>query len=243
MVDKSTEHYAGANPAPGATLDVFLKQNKDKYMNILIGFEESQAICIEFRKRGHEAFSCDLKKSSGVHPEWHLQMDIFCALLLKKWDLIILHPPCTYTALCGNRWYYNSPLRAEGIELCKNSWELACGICECVLLEQPKTIMQRYIGKRSQTIHPWQFGHGETKETWLWMKGLPKLIPTNVVDGRENRIWKMPPGPDRQTLRSKTYPGIAKAIAKQYSNFLINNYDNIKLTKESRIYSRQMGRP
>jgi hypothetical protein len=185
-------------------------------VNILIGFEESQASCIEFRKLGHDAFSCDLKKCSGGKPEWHLQMDIFEALHLKKWDLIILHPPCTYTALCGNRWYWNSPLRIEGIELCKRSWEVACSVCDKVVLEQPKTIMQKYIGKRSQTIHPYQFGHGETKETWLWVKGLPLLQPTNIVDGRENRIWKMPPSPERAELRSKTYPGIAQAFASQW---------------------------
>lgn len=186
-------------------------------LNVLIGFEESQATTIEFRKLGHHTFSCDLKRCSGGHPEWHLQMDIFKALYLKNWDLIILHPPCTYTALCGNRWYWDSPLRKEGIELCKSSWETSCDLCECVVLEQPKTIMQRYIGKRSQTIHPWQFGHGETKETWLWIKGLPLLKPTNIVEGRENRIWKMPPSKDRQELRSKTYPGIASAFANQWS--------------------------
>ena len=187
-------------------------------MNILIGFEESQVITIEFRKLGHDAFSCDLQKCSGGHPEWHLQIDIFDAIHLKKWDLIILHPPCTYTALCGNRWYWNSELRTEGIKLCKDSWDAACLVCDKVALEQPKTIMQRFIGKRSQTINPWQFGHGETKETWIWLKGLPQLKSTDIVDGRENRIWKMPPSKDRQKLRSKTYPGIAKAIAEQYGN-------------------------
>ena len=185
-------------------------------MNILIGFEESQAITIEFRKLGHISFSCDIKDCSGGHPEWHLKMDIFEAFKLTKWDLIILHPPCTYTALSGNRWYYNSPLREEGIKLCKNSWNEACKICDKVALEQPKTIMQRYIGKKSQVIHPWQFGHGETKETWLWLKGLPLLKPTNIVEGRENKIWKMPPSKDRGALRSKTYEGIAKALANQW---------------------------
>ncbi len=189
-------------------------------MEILIGFEESQAITIEFRSLGHNAFSCDLQDCSGGHPEWHLKGDIFDAIRLQKWDLIILHPPCTYTALCGNRWYWNNPLRSEGIGLCKNAWEKACEVCEHVALEQPKTIMQRYIGKRNQTIHPWQFGHGETKETWLWLKNLPKLKPTNIVEGRENLIFKMPPSKDRQKLRSKTYPGIASAIAFQYTSFL-----------------------
>jgi hypothetical protein len=202
-------------------------------MKILIGFEESQAICIAFREKGHEAYSCDLLPCSGGHPEWHLQMDIFQAIHLHKWDLIILHPPCTYTALCGNRWYWNSPLRIEGIKLCKDSWDVACSICDCVVLEQPKTIMQRYIGRKSQVIHPWQFGHGETKETWLWLKGLPRLYPTNIVNGRENRIWKMQPSAERSKIRSKTYIGIAKALADQY-NFKIKSMEtNLQTTDKS----------
>jgi len=192
-------------------------------MIALVGFEESQATTIELRKLGIEAYSCDTQESSGGHPEWHLQMDIFDAIKLKKWDLIILHPPCTFTALCGNRWYHNSVLRIEGIKLCKDSWDAACAVCDCVALEQPKTIMQRYIGKRSQAIQPWQFGHGETKDTWLWLKGLPLLEPTDIVEGRENKVWKMPPSADRQKLRSKTYPGIAKAFATQWGGLLLKN--------------------
>ena len=184
---------------------------------ILVGFEESQAITIELRKLGYSAFSCDLQDCSGGHPEWHLKMDIFQAINSRNWDMIILHPPCTYTALCGNRWYWNSSLRIEGIELCKKAWAEACKVCDYVALEQPKTIMQKHIGQRTQTIHPYQFGHGETKETWLWLKGLPLLQPTQIVEGRESRIWKMPPSKDRQKLRSKTYSGIARAIAEQWT--------------------------
>lgn len=154
-------------------------------------------------------------------------MDFFQAIRLNKWGLIILHPPCTYTALCGNRWYWNSPLRLEGIKLCQDSFDAAFSVCDKVVLEQPKTIMQRYIGKRSQTIHPWQFGHGETKETWLWVKGLPLLEPDNIVDGRENRIWKMPPSANRQELRSKTYTGIAKAMAEQWGGYLTEKLDKV----------------
>lgn len=190
-------------------------------MNVLIGFEESQTVTKEFRKRGHEAYSCDIQECSGGHPEWHFKCDIFEAILLMEWDLIILHPPCTYTALCGNRWYHNSPLREEGIRLCRNAWDAARSVCDHVALEQPKTIMQRYIGKKSQVIHPWQFGHGETKETWLWLHNLPELVSTDIVKGRENRIWKMPPSEDRAKLRSKTYIGIAKAIAEQWGH--LNN--------------------
>jgi hypothetical protein len=194
-------------------------------MNGLIGFEESQEVTIAFRGKGHSVFSCDLQDCSGGHPEWHIKMDIFKAIKLMKWDFIMLHPPCTYTAICGNRWYWDSPLRIEGAKLCKDSWDAACSVCDLVGLEQPKTIMQKYIGKKTQVIHPYQFGHGETKETWLWLKGLPNLSATNEVEGRENRIWKMPPSADRQKLRSKTYPGIAKAMADQWGTFI-----NQKLT-------------
>jgi hypothetical protein len=186
-------------------------------MRVLVGFEESQTVTIALRKMGHEAYSCDIEDCSGGHPEWHLKTDIFDAINSRAWDGIILHPPCTYTALCGNRWYWNSPLRTEGVELCKKAWDESCKVCDKVALEQPKTIMQRYIGKKSQVIQPWQFGHGETKETWLWLKGFNLLTPTNIVEGRENRIWKMPPSTDRSKIRSKTYPGIAKAMAEQWA--------------------------
>ena len=109
-------------------------------------------------------------------------------------------------------------MRPEGADFCKRLWDAACVICDKVALEQPKTIMQRYIGKRSQVIQPYQFGHGETKETWLWLKGLPELKPTNEVNGRENRIWKMAPSETRSRDRSVTFPGIAKAMAEQWSN-------------------------
>lgn len=189
-------------------------------MKVLITFEESQTVCRSFIDAGHDAFSNDLQDCSGGMPERHLKMDAMEAIKLYKWDLIILHPPCTYTALCGNRWYYNSPLREQGIKLCRDSWEVACSVCDFVALEQPKTIMQRYIGKRSQTIHPYEFGHGETKETWLWLKGLPILLPTEYHAGREHKIWKMPPSKDRSKLRSKTYKGIADAMANQWSSLI-----------------------
>jgi hypothetical protein len=158
-------------------------------MKILIACEESQAVCKEFRAMGHEAFSCDILPCSGGHPEWHLLMDAFEAIKLQKWDIIILHPPCTYTALSGNRRYYNSPLRLAGADFCEKLWNAARKVCAKVALEQPKTIMQKYIGPRTQVIQPWQFGHGETKETWLWLEGLPQLMPTNIVEGRRQLIW------------------------------------------------------
>lgn len=185
-------------------------------MNILVGCEESQVVATAFRMRGHNAYSCDLKSCSGGHPEYHIQGDVLYAIDLFNWDMAILHPPCTYTALCGNRWYHDSPMRKQGVDFCKTIWDTACEKIERVALEQPKTIMQRYIGQRSQVIHPWQFGHGETKETWLWLQNLPHLIPTNIVAGREGRIWRMPPSQRRSELRSKTYPGIGDAMAEQW---------------------------
>lgn len=187
-------------------------------MKILIACEESATTREAFKTLGHDAWSCDLKPSKI--PGQHIQGDVF-NIFDQSWDLIILHPPCTYTALCGNGSYHDSPLRLEGAELCKRMWEEANKYCLRVVLEQPKTIMQRFIGKKSQVIHPWQFGHGETKETWLWIRGLPLLQPTNTVDGRENRIWKMAPTKDpeeRREKRSKTYTGIAKAMAEQWGN-------------------------
>lgn len=183
---------------------------------VLVGFEESQTITKELRVKGILAFSCDLQECSGGCPEWHLQMDIFKALELRVWRGIILHPPCTFTAVSGNRWYASSDKRFEGIELCKKVWFAACNVCDFVALEQPKSVMQRYIGRRSQTIHPWQFGHGEKKETWLWLKGFPILKPSVIVEGRLNKIWYMPGSSGRSKLRSKTYTGIAKAISVQW---------------------------
>lgn len=197
-------------------------------LKVLIACEESQEVCRAFRELGHEAFSCDILPCSGGHPEWHIQQDLFGAILRKKWDFIGLHCPCTYTSLCGNRWYWNSPLREQGIQFTKKAYELACYVCPHVYLEQPKTIMQKYIGKKSQVIHPYQHGHKEYKETWLWLKGLPPLLDTSNVlkwmladnRSRYEKVFRMPPSKDRAKLRSKTYPGIAQAMASQWSKYL-----------------------
>lgn len=185
-------------------------------MKILVACEESQEITKAFRAKGHEAWSNDILECSGGNPEWHIQEDCRKAIITNDWDMIIIHTPCTYTAVCGNRWYAKTLKRIKGISLTKEVYEMAKKVCKKVVLEQPKTIMQKYIGKRSQKIQPWQFGHGETKETWLWINGLPMLESTNEVPGRENKIWKMKPGPEISKLRSKTYSGIAKAMAEQW---------------------------
>lgn len=184
-------------------------------MRVLVACEESQAVCIAFRERGHEAYSCDLQDCSGGHPEWHLRQDVI-PLLSEKWDMIIAFPPCTDLAVSGARWFAEK--RADGrqqrsIEFFKLFTDLDC---QKVAIENPIGIMSREYRKPDQIIHPWMFGHGETKATCLWLKGLPKLTPTNIVEGREQRIWKMPPGPERAKERSKTFPGIAKAMAEQW---------------------------
>lgn len=212
-------------------------------MKVLIGCEESQAVCKAFRALGHEAYSCDILDCSGGHPEWHIKENILNVIgaikfytsdkrphYINDWDLIILHCPCTYTAICGNRFYWNSPLRIEGINFTKKVYEFALYVCKHVVLEQPKTIMQKYIGKKSQVIQPYEFGHPETKETWLWIKGLPNLKGTKNVklemeslpNKEKHRIWSMPPSKDRGKIRSKTYEGIAKAMAEQWSEYILN---------------------
>lgn len=191
-------------------------------MNVLIACEESQAVTIEMRKLGHNAFSCDLIECSGGHPEWHLQIDCMEAIKSRKWDLIIMHPPCTALAVSGNAWYgvdmpkHNERLKA--VEWTQKLWDLAVSVCDKVAMENPVGVLNKY-GKfpKPQYIQPWQFGHGETKKTGLWIHGLQNLKPTDIVDGRAQNIWKMPPSEERAKLRSKTYPGIAKAIAEQWA--------------------------
>jgi hypothetical protein len=189
-----------------------------KQLNVIVGFEESQIVTAAFIAAGHNAMSCDLNYP-GAKGLPHYQGDFF-DLDLSRFDLAIIHPPCTYTAICGNRWYWNSPLRLEGVELCARAWEKVKRECKRAALEQPKTIMQKYIGKRSQVIQPFQFGHPESKETWLWLYNLPPLEETdNVYDAmmllplkERTRIHYMSPGEDRQRKRSETYPGIAEAF-------------------------------
>lgn len=187
-------------------------------MRILIACEESQEVCKAFRARGHEAFSCDLQPCSGGRPEWHLRGD-FRKFIFQGWDMLIAHPPCTYLANSGVRWLKGNPERWElmnrGSDFFKMLWGFSW-IIPKIAIENP--IPHRHAGlpKYSQIIHPWQFGHGEQKSTCLWLYGLPELKPTEIVEGREQRIWKMAPSPDRAKLRSKTYPGIARAMAEQW---------------------------
>lgn len=186
-------------------------------MRILVACEESQAVTKELRRLGHEAYSCDIQPCSGGHPEWHLQVDAL-ELLKMSWDMLIAFPPCTDLAVSGARWFPEK--RADGRQQRSIDFFMRFVHADCprIAIENPVGIMSTEYGKPSQIIQPWMFGHNETKATCLWLKGLPPLIPTEIVWGvHENRIWRMPPGPDRAKLRSKTFPGIARAMAEQWA--------------------------
>jgi len=195
-------------------------------MSILIGCEESQTICGKFRQAGYAAYSCDLEPTRG-NPDWHYQADIMEVIPINQWDLIILHPDCTAMAVSGNRYYGTGmpkhDIRLASIDWTMELWELAVNNSGKVALENPVSVIFPEIECQTQQldfnifyIQPWQFGHGETKKTGFATVGLPELKPTNIVDGRENRVWKMPPSPTRKRDRSKTFEGIADAIVTQW---------------------------
>jgi site-specific DNA-cytosine methylase len=187
-------------------------------MKILIACEESQTVCAAFRAKGHEAYSCDILPTSGQHPEWHLQEDVRNLLsgYHSYWDLIIGFPPCTDLAVSGARWF--PAKRSDGTQQKSINFfmRLVNANCKKIAIENPIGIMSTEYRKPDQIIQPWQFGHGETKSTCLWLKGLPLLQPTNIVEGREGKVWRMAPHPDRAKNRSKTYQGIADAMADQW---------------------------
>jgi len=188
---------------------------KEPEMRILVACEESQAVTIEFRKKGHEAYSCDILPCSGGHQEWHLQGDVL-EQLNKEWDMIIGFPPCTDLSVSGARWFPEKIADGRQQRSIDFFMMIVNSPCEKIAIENPIGIMSTKYRKPDQIIQPWQYGHGETKATCLWLKGLPKLEPTNIVTGRESRIHKMPPSEERSKLRSKTFPGIAKAMADQW---------------------------
>ena len=191
-------------------------------MKVLIGCEESATVREAFAKLGHDAWSCDLLPSRV--PGKHIRADIL-TVLNDGWDLAIFHTPCTYLSNSGVRWLYNKDgsRNAERWELMERDALLfrATMQANIPMIANENPIMHKYavaiIGRRQdQVIQPWQFGHGETKATCLWLKNLPQLRPTNIVDGREQRIHNMPPSPNRQRDRSVTYQGIAEAMANQW---------------------------
>lgn len=189
-------------------------------MKILCACEESQVVTIAFRARGHEAYSCDILPCSGGHPEWHIQDDAIRVTNEDWWDVVIAFPPCTDLAVSGARWF------PEKIKDGRQQRAIAFFMHFATLhqvayhpktaIENPIGIMSRIYRKPDQIIQPWQFGHGETKSTCLWLKGLPLLKPTNIVSGREGKVWRMAPSEDRAKLRSKTYAGVAEAMSAQW---------------------------
>ena len=212
-------------------------------MKILVACEESQAITKEFRALGHEAYSCDILPCSGGHPEWHLQGDVF-GFIDQGWDLMVAHPPCTYLSVSGARHLYNKD-GSKNLERHKNQREaldfveklMSCDIPR-IAIENPVSVISSQIRKPDQIVQPWMFGDSASKTTCLWLKNLPKLVATNVVEKGEFKEWidkksgkkkrqatwyydalinaKTPE--ERRSLRSKTFKGIAQAIASQWGN-------------------------
>lgn len=181
---------------------------------VLIACEYSGTVRDAFRARGHDAISCDLLPTDAPGP--HIQGDVL-PLLSEPWDMVIAFPPCTDLCVSGARHF--AAKRADGRQQVSIDFFMQFATCSapCVCIENPVGIMSSIWRKPDQIVQPWQFGHGETKATCLWLKGLPKLMPTQIVEGREQRIWKMPPSKNRWKERSKTYPGIAEAMAEQWS--------------------------
>lgn len=186
-------------------------------MKVLVACEYSGAVRDAFIARGHDAMSCDLLPTDAPGP--HYAGDMF-DLDLSAFDLLIAFPPCTHLAVSGARWFPEK--RADGRQQAALAFvqRIMDAPVERIAIENPVSIISTAIRKPDQTIQPWQFGHGEVKRTCLWLKNLPLLTPTNIVDGREPRVWKMGPSADRWKERSKTFPGIAAAMADQWGKIL-----------------------
>ena len=223
-------------------------------LNVLVVCEFSGIVRDAFRARGHNAWSCDLLPCEGDW-RWHWEGDVRPLLFPQhkmylyverdpegmlwevEWDILIAHPPCTHLAVSGARWFKDKAKeQAEAIRFVEMLWDADV---PRVCIENPVGVLptRSKLGKATQYIQPWQFGHGETKKTGLWLRGLPPLRPTNIVDGREGRVWKMPPGPDRWKDRSRTYVGIAEAMAEQWGSL-----SNISIREIEEQANSELGR-
>lgn len=208
-------------------------------MKVLVACEESQAVCKAFRELGHEAYSCDIELCSGGHTEWHFQQDVI-PLLQQNWDLIIAHPPCTYLTVTGNRWFNVEKYGDKALkrmndreDAVKFFMTFATAGCERIAIENPVGIISSRWRKPDQIIQPYEFGDPYEKKTCLWLKGLPYLQPTNIVEPEPREYfnsgksmpswyadaWRLPPK-EQAKMRSKTFPGIAKAMAEQWGGRL-----------------------
>lgn len=222
-------------------------------MKILIACEESQRVCIAFREKGHEAFSCDIQECSGGHPEWHILGDVLPILngntkfitqdgkaheISEKWDMIIAHPPCTYLTVTGNRWFNKEKYGEKAVKRHKDREEAICFFleianadCDKIAIENPVGIMSTAWQKPTQIIQPYMFDEPFEKRTCLWLKNLPNLKPTKIVTPPERmkfksgktmpewyaKLWALPKE-EREKERSKTFIGIARAMAEQWGN-------------------------
>lgn len=184
-------------------------------MKVLIGCEWSDTVGAEFRKRGHEVTTCDLDQSAGCGN--HYQASVL-DLLYYPWDLAIFFPPCDHLSCSGARWFTEKQKDGRQQAAVSFFMQLAKADIPRIAIENPIGIMSTLYRKPDQIIQPWQFGHGEVKSTCLWLKGLPLLEPTCVVEGREARVWRMAPGPTRARDRGKTFLGIAEAMADQWGD-------------------------
>lgn len=185
-------------------------------MKVLVACEFSGIVREAFRKRGHDAWSCDILPSK-IPSEYHIQDDVMNHLN-EGWDMMIGHPPCTYLSVSGARWLVNNPQRQQQQVMALDFVKLLMDAdIPKIAIENPISVISSRIRKPDQIIQPWMFGHGETKATCLWLKNLPKLVPTNIVEGREPRVHHMPPSKERGLLRSITLPGIAEAMASQWT--------------------------
>jgi hypothetical protein len=184
-------------------------------MRVLVGCEFSGIVRDAFRARGHDAVSCDLLGCER-DSSYHMTGDVFRAIKRGPWDMMICFPPCTHVAVSGARWFkHKIAEQRAALEFMRDLLEANI---PKIAMENPVGVFSSYWRKPDQIIQPWQFGHGETKATCLWLKNLPLLTPTNIVSGREARIHMMPPGPNRWKDRSRTYQGIADAMAAQWSH-------------------------
>ena len=224
-------------------------------LKLLVCCEESQRVCSAFRQRGWEAYSCDIMPESGGHPEWHIQQDVLPLIngdcefvtadgekhkIIGKWDMIIAHPPCTYLTVTGNRWFNVEQYGDKAIQREKDRknaikffMRFVNADCGNIAIENPIGVMSTTYRKPNQIIHPYMFGDPERKGTCLWLKGLPELKPTNIVESQvivykngkgTDSPWHMNtlglPKAERAKLRSKTFPGIAQAMAEQWGEYI-----------------------
>ena len=185
-------------------------------MKVLVACEYSGVVREAFSQRGHDATSCDLLPTEI--PGKHIQGDVLEVIKQEQFDLMIAHPPCTDLAVSGAKWFKEK--RADGRQ--QRALEFVQQLLDApipmIALENPVSAISTYIRPADQYIQPWEHGHGETKKTGLWLKGLPLLRPTNIVEGREQKVWKMPPSENRWKDRSRTYQGIADAMAEQWGS-------------------------